>query len=296
MPAAGERPLRSGRRGLRQAQGTVFRLERNSRHDGHRAGRRDGEHSRCGRCRPARQASAAVGLRDELLVRPRSAEKAEHRQGGEGPGKDQRHDAVRAGLCHAECAGRPRIPVSRGAIEVLYAVGVITDAEADKGQVPGLERAIPKNKGVEFGSLLQQIGADSHASPGTSKLKSDPGRNRSRLQRAPDEAAGPPRGGGRRAGRGGQGSPPEGPGRSPRRRRSPGNQAARKADRQGRQIRSSRCGEAEGQGNSAPRQAGSAAGPGEKGRRAFATRQTAPQADLQQGIGEKEAALSGIRS
>jgi hypothetical protein len=64
------------------------------------------------------------------------------------------------------------IPASRGAVEVLYAMGIINDAEADKGLVPGLERAIPKNKGVEFGSLLQQIGADFRASPGSSKLKS----------------------------------------------------------------------------------------------------------------------------
>jgi hypothetical protein len=64
------------------------------------------------------------------------------------------------------------IPVSRGAIEVLCAVGAISDVEADKQQVPGLERAIPKNKGVEFGSLLQQIGADFFASPGSAKLKS----------------------------------------------------------------------------------------------------------------------------
>jgi endonuclease-3 len=68
--------------------------------------------------------------------------------------------------------GGHSIPVSRGAIEVLCAVGAISDAEADKQQVPGLERAIPKNKGVEFGSLLQQIGADFFASPGSSKLKS----------------------------------------------------------------------------------------------------------------------------
>jgi hypothetical protein len=63
------------------------------------------------------------------------------------------------------------IPVSKGAIDVLHAVGVITDAEADKGHVPGLERAIPKNKGVEFGSLLQQLAADLVASPGSSKVK-----------------------------------------------------------------------------------------------------------------------------
>lgn len=76
--------------------------------------------------------------------------------------------------------GGHSIPVSAGAIDVLYSVGAINDAEADKGIVPGLERAVPKNKGVEFGSLLQQIGADLVASPGSSKLKSilaeiDPG-------------------------------------------------------------------------------------------------------------------------
>ncbi len=63
------------------------------------------------------------------------------------------------------------IPISKGAIEVLYAVGAVNDAEADKYLVPGMERAIPKNKGIEFGSLLQQIGADFFASPGSSKLK-----------------------------------------------------------------------------------------------------------------------------
>jgi endonuclease III len=68
--------------------------------------------------------------------------------------------------------GGHSIPVSRGALEALCAVGAITDVEADKGQVPGMERAIPKNKGVEFGSLLQQLGADLYASPGSSKLKS----------------------------------------------------------------------------------------------------------------------------
>src|SRR6185369_14247211 len=67
--------------------------------------------------------------------------------------------------------GGHSIPVSKGAIDVLYAVAAINDAEADKGIVPGLERAIPKNKGVEFGSLLQQVAADLLASPGSGKLK-----------------------------------------------------------------------------------------------------------------------------
>jgi endonuclease-3 len=68
--------------------------------------------------------------------------------------------------------GGHSIPISKGALDVLYAAGVVTDAEADKGQAPGLERAIPKNKGVEFGSLLQQAGADLVGSPGSTKLKS----------------------------------------------------------------------------------------------------------------------------
>jgi len=68
--------------------------------------------------------------------------------------------------------GGHSIPVSRGSLELLCAVGAISDVEADKGQVPGLERAIPKNKGVEFGSLLQQLGADLYASPGSSKVRS----------------------------------------------------------------------------------------------------------------------------
>lgn len=67
--------------------------------------------------------------------------------------------------------GGHSIPVNNGAVDALYAVGVINDAEATKGQVPGAERAIPKNKGVEFGSLLHQFGADLAASPGSSKLR-----------------------------------------------------------------------------------------------------------------------------
>jgi endonuclease III len=77
---------------------------------------------------------------------------------------------VRAYVTQNALAGHS-IPVSKGAIDVLHAVGILSDTEADKGQVPGLERAIPKNKGVEFGSLLQQLAADLVASPGSSKVK-----------------------------------------------------------------------------------------------------------------------------
>ena len=67
--------------------------------------------------------------------------------------------------------GGHSIPVSPGALDALYAVGIITESEAEKGVVPGLERAIPKNKGTEFASLLQQWAAELVAAPGSPKLK-----------------------------------------------------------------------------------------------------------------------------
>ena len=47
----------------------------------------------------------------------------------------------------------------------MHAVGVISDTEAAKGSVPGLERAIPKTKGPEVASLLHQLGVELHRSP-----------------------------------------------------------------------------------------------------------------------------------
>lgn len=67
--------------------------------------------------------------------------------------------------------GGHAIPCSQGALDVLYVVGAISEAEHEKRVVPGLERAIPKNKGVEFGSLLHQLGADFHASPQSTRVR-----------------------------------------------------------------------------------------------------------------------------
>ena len=52
------------------------------------------------------------------------------------------------------------IPIGRGGLAALYVIGVVTEKERSARSVPGLERAIPKNKGIEFGSLLNQLGAD----------------------------------------------------------------------------------------------------------------------------------------
>ncbi|MEE8451859.1 MAG: hypothetical protein V3R99_08090, partial [Thermoguttaceae bacterium] len=44
-------------------------------------------------------------------------------------------------------------------------VDLISDKDVKVGAAPGLERAIAKAKGVEFGSVLHQLGADFTANP-----------------------------------------------------------------------------------------------------------------------------------
>ncbi len=61
--------------------------------------------------------------------------------------------------------GGHSIPVDRGTLGALVVLGTISEAEAASGNVPGMERAIPKSKGQEFGSLLHQLGAEFAANP-----------------------------------------------------------------------------------------------------------------------------------
>jgi endonuclease III len=64
-----------------------------------------------------------------------------------------------------QALGGHSIPTNTGLLESLKIVGVITDAEASKGVVPGLERTVPKSKGAEVGSQLHQLGIEMHRSP-----------------------------------------------------------------------------------------------------------------------------------
>jgi endonuclease III len=66
--------------------------------------------------------------------------------------------------------GGHSIPLDRGALQALAIVGAITDEQAARGVSPGLERAVPKNRGIEFGSLLHQLGAELVASPFSTNL------------------------------------------------------------------------------------------------------------------------------
>ncbi|HQU42676.1 MAG TPA: hypothetical protein PK867_07680, partial [Pirellulales bacterium] len=61
--------------------------------------------------------------------------------------------------------GGHAIPLDRGLLEVFGILGLATDQEKAAHTVPGLERAIAKNKGIEFGSLAHQLGADLIHSP-----------------------------------------------------------------------------------------------------------------------------------
>tara|TARA_R110002049_G_scaffold27321_3_gene94407 strand:- start:42033 stop:43250 length:1218 start_codon:yes stop_codon:yes gene_type:complete len=50
--------------------------------------------------------------------------------------------------------GGHSIPIDYSAMVIMLATGIVTQAEAMDGRVPGIERAIPKSKGIEFSELL----------------------------------------------------------------------------------------------------------------------------------------------
>lgn len=55
--------------------------------------------------------------------------------------------------------GGHSIPLDRSLLDLFFMVGAITEAEREKAKVPGLERTIPKSKGIEFASLAHQLAA-----------------------------------------------------------------------------------------------------------------------------------------
>jgi len=61
--------------------------------------------------------------------------------------------------------GGHAIPVDTGTLRVLRLLDLITDEDFEARTVPGLERAVSKSKGVDFGSMLHQLGADFTQNP-----------------------------------------------------------------------------------------------------------------------------------
>lgn len=67
--------------------------------------------------------------------------------------------------------GGHAIAADEGTFDVMVVLGIASDSEAAKGLLPGLERAVPKNKGAEFFTELHQLAADYFANPNSTKLK-----------------------------------------------------------------------------------------------------------------------------
>ena len=67
--------------------------------------------------------------------------------------------------------GGHSIPTDLALLELMLVIGAITEDEASKGRVPGLERAIPKAKGCEFGSLVHQFAVIFHNAPFSTKTR-----------------------------------------------------------------------------------------------------------------------------
>ena len=62
------------------------------------------------------------------------------------------------------------IPLNPEAYEILLILDIITKNERRFKKVPGLERAISKNKGAEFGALMHAFSVDFAANPYDAKL------------------------------------------------------------------------------------------------------------------------------
>ncbi|MDX1927873.1 MAG: hypothetical protein SFV81_15220 [Pirellulaceae bacterium] len=67
--------------------------------------------------------------------------------------------------------GGHAIPVSESIMKILIATEIVSEAEAAKGQAPGLERTIAKSKGLEFSSCLHQFAVDCLLQPTSKQIK-----------------------------------------------------------------------------------------------------------------------------
>lgn len=67
--------------------------------------------------------------------------------------------------------GGHAIAADEATFDVLVITGILNDAEAAKGLLPGIERAVPKNKGPEFFSELHQLAADFFLSPNSTRVR-----------------------------------------------------------------------------------------------------------------------------
>ncbi len=67
--------------------------------------------------------------------------------------------------------GGHSIPIDRSLLKLMFVLGAITDKELEKETIPGMERAIPKTKGVEFADMIHELAVDFQMAPFSKKMR-----------------------------------------------------------------------------------------------------------------------------
>jgi len=67
--------------------------------------------------------------------------------------------------------GGHSIPTDKALLDLMHVLGIISEDEATKGKIPGLERAIPKAKGMEFSSLVHQLAVAFYKTPFSTSVR-----------------------------------------------------------------------------------------------------------------------------
>ena len=67
--------------------------------------------------------------------------------------------------------GGHSVPIDASAMKVMQVLDLVKEKDVAAGNVPGMERAIAKNKGVEFGALLHQFAVEFAATPHKPELR-----------------------------------------------------------------------------------------------------------------------------
>ncbi|MEW4562411.1 hypothetical protein AB1K70_07790 [Bremerella sp. JC770] len=67
--------------------------------------------------------------------------------------------------------GGHSIPVDRALLNLMFVLGAISDKELEKQTIPGMERAIPKTKGIEFSDMVHELAVDFQNAPFSKKIR-----------------------------------------------------------------------------------------------------------------------------
>lgn len=63
------------------------------------------------------------------------------------------------------------IPIDKSLMNLMYAIGAVSEKELAEQKIPGLERTIPKAKGIEFSVLVHQLAVAFTSAPFSSNVR-----------------------------------------------------------------------------------------------------------------------------